>query len=270
MQNFIANAIPVIRNVGANVGMSFLSNLFGSGGGSNASAHLDREDTQWMYNLQSDQWRANTEWYNQNGYNMLRQGLEKAGYNPLMALGATPLNGATVQGSAVTSAEKSFNFDMKQALGYTEALIRNTNADTALKGAQAEENMSRSNLEIAQKIAVDKNLPYDLRLKGMQVVGAELNNQLVGSQVRVNNAQEAFINQQANESKSRQRLYDSQVKQVHHEIEILKNNKIISDRQAKWYHDHPTQASWSFGLGQWTGAFGNIFGGNAGISKQIK
>ena len=254
----------------ASIGGGLLGKLFGSASGSNAQAGLNRKDTKWMYDQQDKHWRGNTEWFNTNGWTQMREGLEKAGYNPLMALGASPQSGATVQGTAMDNKTNAWSLDMPHSIAQEIQNLKNTNADTQLKKAQTEENISRSSLEIAQRIATDENLPFDIRLKSMQVIGSQLNNELIGSQIHLNNAQHGLINQQTKESQQRSRLTSAQVEQVHQEIELLKNQKIITDKQAQWLHDHPKQASVSFGIGQWTGAVGNIFGGSAGVSYSVK
>ena len=76
-----------------------------------AQVGLNKWDTDWLYQQQSDRWRGNTEWFNHNGYSQMKEGLIRAGYNPLMALGATPLSGATVSGAVMDERTNASSFD---------------------------------------------------------------------------------------------------------------------------------------------------------------
>lgn len=253
--------IGTALNIGSQA-MGFLDNLFGSFSGSNASSGLNRDDTKWMYDQQSTQWRANTTWYNRNGYSLLREGLEKAGYNPLMALGREPLDGATVSGSAVTSSEKSRAIDLPQSIRQALSVVENTKADTALKFAQTEENISRSQLENAQTVLQTKEIPFRDKQLALAVIQQNLQNDLIKSQMSNVNADTTLKRMSSN-------LTSSEIKRINHEIDILRNQKIISDKEAQWLKKNPGQAQWTYGIGKWTGAIGNIFGGNAGINYGV-
>lgn len=237
-------------------------------GFSNNSAQtgLNKWDTDWLYQQQSDRWRANTDWFNNYGYSQMRAGLERAGYNPLMALGATPQSGATVSGAVMDERTNASSFNASgiplgaQAL---KAQMRNVNADTTLKNAQTEENLSRSNLEITQKLLNDKELSYKDKLMASQVIGVELDNMYKRALTQNVSADTAF-------KRSQGVMSNAQIKQINATVDLLKNEKIISDRQARWLKEHPIQAQAVTTLGNWTGAIGKIFGSNAGVSKQIK
>lgn len=220
---------------------------------------LNKEDTAWLYQRQSDQWRANTEWYNKNGYSYLKEGLMNAGYNPLMALGASPLNGATVSGAAMDERSNASSFNSSGIpLGKQAYLsqMRNVNADTALKNAQTEENISRSNLENTQKILEDKRIPFQTKQLAIQTIGMELENIMKQTQMQNIKADTQLKGMQTN-------LTRSQISEINQNIELLKKNNIITDRQARWLKENPGQAQFVTGLSQWTSAIGNVFGSNA-------
>lgn len=146
---------------------------------SNASVGLNKWDTDWLYQKQNQYWRDNTAWFNQNGYSLMREGLESAGYNPLLALGREPVSGATVSGSVMDERSNASDFSMSGIpLGTRafQAQLRNTNADTALKNAQTEENISRSNLEITQEILENKRIPFQDKMIASEALGLELKN----------------------------------------------------------------------------------------------
>lgn len=223
---------------------------------------LSREDTAWLYQQQSNQWRANTEWYNKNGYSYLKEGLMNAGYNPLMALGASPLNGATVTGSAMDERTNASSFNASGVpLGKVAYMsqLRNVNADTALKHAQTEENISRSNLENTQKILEDKRIPYQTKQLAIQTIGMQLDNIMKQTQMQNVKADTELKSMQTNFTRT-------QITQLYHQIELLKKENIISNKQAEYLKKHPKEAENLMRAGMYTGVIGNIFGGNVGYS----
>ncbi len=232
----------------------------------NAQVGLNREDTDWLYQRQSDRWRANTEWFNQNGYTQLRQGLENAGYNPLMALGATPMSGATVSGAVMDERSNASSFNTQGLpLGVQafKAQMRNVNADTTLKNAQTEENISRSNLETTQNILSDKEIPFKDRMLASTLLSLELEN-------RIKHATVGNVNADTNLKRLQSSLTSRQISEINQNINLLRKQNIISNKQAKYLKDHPVEAENLLRAGMYTGVVGNIFGGNFGISKSVK
>ena len=118
------------KNAGTigNVAGGLLGGLnLGSSGGTDVGASKALMDYQ--FGLQKDY----TQWLNENQWQQMRTGLENAGYNPLMALGATPASGAIGMGSAVSGNTAQFSgLDAVSALSGL-ANISNVQADTEQK-----------------------------------------------------------------------------------------------------------------------------------------
>lgn len=132
---------PALASVGSKVG-SFLgstafSNATGaiSGLGSLFKINSGRgvRDAKSMMQFQKRMQQEYTQWLNENQYSFMRTGLENAGYNPLLALGASPSEGSIGLGSP-SSASGTGNDAMSilSAMA-TTAQIRKLDADIASK-----------------------------------------------------------------------------------------------------------------------------------------
>ena len=167
--------------------------------------------------------------------------LRKAGINPLYT--ATGGTGATVGGAGANSASSS-NYDIAgtyiNAVGSMSAMRNQTNAtnaDVALKGVQAED-LKTGMLERMARIEKMK------------------------SDMSLNRYQEHKL--------------DAEIKQIWHNIrqidsltdlnissaQLNRENLVDSKRRSDWLNRHPHQASLTKGIGEWTGALGNIFSGS--------
>lgn len=231
----------------------------------NAQVGLNKWDTDWLYQQQSNRWRSNTDWFNQNGYTQMRAGLEKAGYNPLMALGATPLSGATVSGAVMDERTNANSFNVQGVpLGVQafKAQMRNVNADTTLKNAQTEENISRSNLENTQKILSDKEIPVKDRMLASTLLGVELEN-------RIKEATVGNVNADTSLKRSNVQLTSKQMKELDQQISLLKKQNIITNKQARWIKKHPWLVSQNMWISNYTSALGQLLGGNVGLNTSI-
>lgn len=75
--------------IGAGIGA--LAGAFSSGNsGAGVSPAMSKDLMRYQMSLNKDY----TQWLNENQYGFMRTGLESAGYNPLLALGASPQQGA--------------------------------------------------------------------------------------------------------------------------------------------------------------------------------
>lgn len=228
----------------------------------NAQVGLNKWDTDWLYQQQSDRWRSNTDWFNNYGYSQMRAGLERAGYNPLMALGATPMSGATVSGAVMDERSNASSFNTSGVPLGVEAFraqMRNVNADTTLKNAQTEENISRSNLENTQKILSDKEIPFKDRMLASTLLGVELQN-------RITEATVGNVNADTNLKRIQSNFTRRQIDEINQNIKLLRKQNIISDKQAKYLKEHPVEAQNLLRASMYTGVIGNIFGGNFGYT----
>lgn len=233
-----------------------------------AQVGLNKEDTDWLYQRQSDRWRSNTDWFNLNGYSQMRAGLEKAGYNPLMALGSTPMSGATVSGSVMDERSNASSFNSSGIpLGFEafRSQMRNVNADTNLKYAQTEENISRSSLENVQKILSDKEIPYKDRMLASSLLGIQLENEykkqlaknvsadtgLKITQSDLNRFQMNYYNALSNLSYSQKKHFDKLITKISQDIDLSS-----SDQQ--WLNSHPRQAAFLNYVKRYGSAIGSV------------
>lgn len=158
---------------------------------------------------QSAYWRTNYKWANLNGYSFMRQGLEKADYNPLLAIGAQP------QQAPMPTADSNMSISADlvgagNSAGYTpqgKAQIENLSANTGQQNANAtklyqealtQDNV-RNNLDAdtnykhAMALATNEKLPWEIRKLGIE---------LLKSMAEVDN-----IQQNTAESKERSKYY---------------------------------------------------------------
>ncbi|QXN75184.1 DNA pilot protein [Microvirus mar37] len=132
-------AIGAALGVGASLLGGFNS---ASGGGTSIAGSKALMDHQLSLN------KDYTKWMNENGYSQMRTGLENAGYNPILALGASPASGS------VGIANATEGTSAKGVTLNNLASIMNTTANTKLQEQQAE-------TEFAKRV----NLSADTGLK---------------------------------------------------------------------------------------------------------
>lgn len=117
---------------GGNFAFGPISAGFSAGGGTDLDASVK------LLGAQSSFWKKNTRWLNENGWQMMRQGLINGDYNPLLAVSREPLSGALPTGSA-TDGTIGFNGGYDASAGYNASTARmNANADIQNKNAQTE------------------------------------------------------------------------------------------------------------------------------------
>lgn len=100
----IKAAAPVVAKFAGSALGSFLggSNK-GSSGGTDIGASMS------LMRYQTDLQKEYSQWLNENSYSQMRTGLENAGYNPLLAVGATPQQGQVGMANAVSGNTASFS-----------------------------------------------------------------------------------------------------------------------------------------------------------------
>lgn len=142
-----------------------------SGGGTNVP--LSKE----LMQFQSDQWRGNTEWFNKNGYKFLREGLINADYNPILAIGSSPLDGSMPNATAVDGTRaSSFNMDgaassqaaTARKMSDSQIMVNKANANKIAEEALTQQNVrnnldSQAVLNLLQSERIQKLLPYDVQ-----------------------------------------------------------------------------------------------------------
>lgn len=124
-------AIGGLEGIGSLLGG--IGSMFSFGGGTS----LKKSKELARYNMDLN--KEYTEWLNKNNYSFMREGLENADYNPMLALGASPQQGSVANSPA--SESMSFN-----PAGM--AAMMNTVANTRLQEQQAETELTkRENLK---------------------------------------------------------------------------------------------------------------------------
>lgn len=144
---------------------------FSRGGGT--SVPMSKE----LMRFQSDQWRGNTQWFNENGYKFLRQGLINADYNPILAIGSSPLDGSMPNATAsqpTTTMSGNWNgAASSQAATAKKISDSQIMVNKATAGKTAEEAITQQNirnnldsqavLNLLQSERIQKLLPYDVQ-----------------------------------------------------------------------------------------------------------
>lgn len=167
-----------------------------SGGGTNVP--LTKE----LMQFQSDQWRSNTEWFNKNGYKYLRDGLIAADYNPILAIGSSPLDGTMPNATAVDGTRSSsFNYDgaataqasTARKLSDSQILVNKNTADKIAEETKTQENVrnnldSQSLLNLLQSEEIRRLLPFKERKLLADILVAD-------STARLNNTTAEYIPQ---------------------------------------------------------------------------
>lgn len=167
-----------------------------SGGGTNPAMSKD------LMRYQSKQWRQNTEWFNKNGYDYLRQGLINADYNPILAIGSSPLNGEMPTATAVDptrsesanmSATPSANMQANTARKVSESQIEvnKASADKIAEEALTQQNV-RDNLDTqsALNLLKSEEIQRLLPLKERQMLADIL---VADSVVDMNRTNTAYV-----------------------------------------------------------------------------
>lgn len=144
---------------------------FSKGGGT------DLGDSMALMKYQSKQWRKNTQWYNLNGYDYLRQGLIKADYNPILAIGSSPLNGAmpsataneptATMGGQYNGAASSQASTAKK-ISESQIMVNKATANKTAQEALTQQNLrsnydSQTLLNLLQSDRIQQLLPYDVQ-----------------------------------------------------------------------------------------------------------
>lgn len=163
-----------------------------TGGGTNSAM------SKALMKFQSEQWRENTQWFNENGWKFMRQGLINGDYNPILAIGQSPLDGQMPNATAVDP-QNSYSYDGASAMQANTAR-KMSDSQIALNKASAfktaEEGLSQSNYRnmldsqsgLNTMLAISENaqLPYKLRRYAADSA-------MLYSQAQLNRANAAYV-----------------------------------------------------------------------------
>ena len=100
---------------------------YSKGGGTDVGASMA------LMGFQDRLWRDSTQWYNENGYKFLRQGLINADYNPILAIMKDPLS-APMASATATQPTESFSWDGASGM----------QANTARQMSESQINLNKS------------------------------------------------------------------------------------------------------------------------------
>lgn len=225
---------------------------FSKGGGTDIGSSKE------LMKYQSDQWRGNTQWFNENGYKFLRQGLINADYNPILAIGASPLSGEMPNATAQQGTE---------SFGFNATPSANKQANTAEKIANSTISLNNANAQKASEEALTQgnyraNLDSQTALNNIETIwkneSMPLQLKMLETQVELNKYMSA--NYSANTAKTQE-----ETRYVKDYAEATKKNAEIAEKQynlnkdttiseQKYREDHPLYNwadRWSKAISPW-------------------
>lgn len=223
-------------------------------------------------------WKKQYKYQNANGYSQSRSGLERAGYNPMLAV----TNGLSPQGasSSYSSLGQASQADlsglvsnatdisrMQRENAQVDATIENLNADSSLKDEQKNTEVSKqgvNNAESALNMIHSNYLPAKYESEIKYNASATMRNVLEG-QTAISNAESNRI-----QALSSDRL-------VRQQIQNLKKQGIVNENEAKTMEIQMKFLPWQqraeifqklmFGIGAGVGAG---VGAGSGVSAVMK
>lgn len=220
-----------------------------------------------LMNLQNELQKDYATWNLQNSASLTRQGLESAGYNPILAVsnGLSNASGSIGLGSASTGTAQAG--DLASGI---------TNAYQAFKLARekntAEVNATNASASLAQEQA--KTEEFKRRQMESQTFLNNIDHQLKSKELSwydkqsLMNIRTGYINAQANQLSAQASASNAHTAKMGYELnkEVQYWNKNLGERQNKWHADHKYQTDWQYGLGRWKQSLPNV---NVNFSKNF-
>lgn len=282
-------AAPYIAK-GASAVMGLL-NLFGDSGKAN-SAEMSY---QYSKQLQQHQYELNRA-TRQTAFGDTRQSLEDADYNPLLAVGQQA-NGGVFGASMSVQDPKSER--LANAIGTANAFVnimqqqsqsKLNSAQSALAEITGKNDTNRLGLESLRNSAMVSQLDEQTRgikirndvdqLTLLDTANATLEN--IRSDTSNKNEQKKLAKAQQNVAKATMGLIGAQTGYTYQQTSNARaENSAIQARTRqteattksieannRWVNNHPKQASFTQGVGQYVGALGKLLGGSTTINYQ--
>lgn len=251
---------------------SFLGNLFGSSGPSAlGSIGFSALGSMMNYNyskrLQENQYSLNIKGLKESP-TAQRQGLEIAGYNPILAVNSSGMSNATAgAGASVSDNGLGSNYaSISNARRLQKQEQSKLTADT--KNAIAGANSQNASASLAQEQA--KTEQYRQKEMESQTFLNNVNTELARKDLSWRDKQylmqikTGYLNAQANHIASESAQLNAHTAQADYRLRkgITDYENVQRKAVSDFYKKHPIQKSITTGLGEWTGAVGKIFSGS--------
>jgi hypothetical protein len=110
----LATASKAIGALGTGIGA--IGSMFGLGSSGGTSLYKSAKLMRYQAELDQQMERRMTKWQNKHGMLMAREGLERAGYNPLLALGASPSTASESVGMSQLPTGSTASFNISQGI----------------------------------------------------------------------------------------------------------------------------------------------------------
>lgn len=198
-----------------------------------------------------------------------RQGLERAGYNPILAINSSGMSNATASGTAGLSDNGAganyASISNARRLQKEEQAKLSADTQNAIAGANAQ----NASAGLAQEQA--KTEQYRQKEMESQTFLNNVNTELGKKDLSWRDKQylmqikTGYLNAQANHIASEAAQLNAHTAQADYRLRkgITDYENVQRNIYTNWLKKNKRQYGWSQGLGIWTGSLGNIFSGSA-------
>lgn len=211
-----------------------------------ANQYMSNANSKRSYHYQSNllnRQNAFAEKVMKNAHQWEKEDLLNAGINPLLT--ATGGSGASASGvTSAPSVQKADTPDMSKIVS------------NAIEAKNLKNNTKLTNAQVGKLSAEEENVKADTVNKQLDSDYKRIENSSLPKQIK------AKIENMYADSKLKSFLSSAkQADKLNAEVTELR-------RRENWIKKHPYQASWTRGIGEWTGAFGNIFSGSYSFNRK--
>lgn len=243
-------------------------------------------ENQYYYQTQLQQNAQNwMEYMSNTAHQREMTDLRAAGLNPLLTANngaSTPSSSAGSVGLQDASAEVAErNNKITAALQFQQLaqneksianermlkLAQTKNLDTANWTERTQQALNIANALYTEEKRIgqmQENTSYENRLMhNLQMIRTQILEGLASTAKMYNDIDISKLNYNLAASANE---YENRRKET--ETELIKAQTSEAKRREKWIEEHPYQSDWTRGIGEWTGAIGNIFNGSYTYSKK--
>lgn len=257
--------------------MGLFDALFGFGSSAMTSAMnwaMSREAMNTQYenqrklNIQSNELSKDyTQWLNTNAYSQQRTGLENAGYNPMLAVGASPMSGNISGGSAGLSSAQASDLSGSVTNAYRAFRLERDKTGAEVNQLKASEKATNASVSLIDEQA--KTEQYRQKQMEADTALSNINKMLADKQVKwydkeaLMRIKTGYLNATANHLASEAQQLNAHTAQAQYRLQkgVTDYENVNRKALADWINKNKGQYNWTTGIGRWTGAFGNIFSG---------